>query len=227
MKVGDTGYFYVLDATPGKRHGDLLVHPAKEGQNILDSRDAGGRDFIREMLEKKSGLTTLPVAERRAGRDRAAHEDRRLRAVQGLELADRRRHLRRRDHRRSGAPAQPLPSLIGLVALAVFAADPARDHEAHRHPPARPGARRRRAHRPGRPDGAHRRRPAATRSACWPQAMNSISSGLSGVVGQVRAGAEQIAKASGEISAGNLDLCARTEAAGRQPGHHRRHRCRP
>jgi methyl-accepting chemotaxis protein len=41
--------------------------------------------------------------------------------------------------------------------------------------------------------------------------MNDISSRLSGVVGQVRLGAEQIAGASGEISSGNLDLCSRTE----------------
>jgi methyl-accepting chemotaxis protein-2 (aspartate sensor receptor) len=42
-------------------------------------------------------------------------------------------------------------------------------------------------------------------------AMNEIGKGLSNVVGQVRSGAEQIANASSEISAGNLDLCARTE----------------
>jgi methyl-accepting chemotaxis protein-2 (aspartate sensor receptor) len=42
-------------------------------------------------------------------------------------------------------------------------------------------------------------------------AMNEIGKGLSSVVGQVRSGAEQIANASGEISSGNLDLCARTE----------------
>jgi methyl-accepting chemotaxis protein-2 (aspartate sensor receptor) len=42
-------------------------------------------------------------------------------------------------------------------------------------------------------------------------AMNDIGKGLSRVVGQVRSGAEQIANASGEISAGNLDLCVRTE----------------
>src|SRR5205823_1951751 len=43
------------------------------------------------------------------------------------------------------------------------------------------------------------------------EAMNNITSGLSEVVGQVRAGAEQIATASSEISMGNLDLCSRTE----------------
>jgi methyl-accepting chemotaxis protein-2 (aspartate sensor receptor) len=42
-------------------------------------------------------------------------------------------------------------------------------------------------------------------------AMNEIGKGLSGVVGQVRGGAEQIANASSEISSGNLDLCTRTE----------------
>jgi methyl-accepting chemotaxis protein len=53
MKVGDTGYFYVLNAAQGKTYGDLIVHPVKEGKNILDSRDADGREFVREMLERR------------------------------------------------------------------------------------------------------------------------------------------------------------------------------
>jgi methyl-accepting chemotaxis protein len=57
IKVGDTGYFYVLNAAPGKNYGDLMVHPNKEGQNILDSRDADGREFVKEMLEEEGLIT--------------------------------------------------------------------------------------------------------------------------------------------------------------------------
>ena len=63
QKVGETGYYYVLNAAPGKTLGDLLVHPAKEGQNILSSRDADGREFIKEILEKKNGLMGLIMKE--------------------------------------------------------------------------------------------------------------------------------------------------------------------
>jgi len=60
LKVGDTGYYYVLDAAPGKDRGTLIVHPAKEGSNVLGAKDAGGREFIREMLEQGSGSIIYP-----------------------------------------------------------------------------------------------------------------------------------------------------------------------
>ncbi|MEN9356208.1 MAG: hypothetical protein RL695_379 [Pseudomonadota bacterium] len=60
IHVGSTGYFYVLNAKPGKDYGALLVHPAKEGSNILTARDDNGREFIREILEKKQGLIRYP-----------------------------------------------------------------------------------------------------------------------------------------------------------------------
>lgn len=60
LKVGETGYYYVLDANPGKDFGNLIVHPAKEGVNIAGAKDASGREFIREMLEKGSGEVVYP-----------------------------------------------------------------------------------------------------------------------------------------------------------------------
>lgn len=60
LKVGETGYYYVLDASQGKDRGNLVVHPAKEGSNILGAKDAGGREFIREMLERGSGEISYP-----------------------------------------------------------------------------------------------------------------------------------------------------------------------
>ena len=59
-KIGETGYYYVLDATPGKAFGNLVVHPAKEGQNIIGAKDGGGREFIREILERKTGRIVYP-----------------------------------------------------------------------------------------------------------------------------------------------------------------------
>lgn len=60
VTAGTSGYFYVLDASPGKDNGTLIVHPAKEGENILSAKDADGREFIREMLEKRQGTIRYP-----------------------------------------------------------------------------------------------------------------------------------------------------------------------
>ena len=59
-KVGQTGYFYVLDATPGQHRGDLLIHPTMEGKNALDSKDADGHAFVQEILERKDGVIHYP-----------------------------------------------------------------------------------------------------------------------------------------------------------------------
>jgi len=60
LKIGETGYVYVLDAKTGKDAGNLVVHPAKEGENILASKDSNGHEFIKEILEKKQGVITYP-----------------------------------------------------------------------------------------------------------------------------------------------------------------------
>jgi methyl-accepting chemotaxis protein len=71
VKVGETGYFYVLDARPGNDRGTLLVHPAKEGANLLAAKDASGREFIREILEKKQGVIRYPWSNSELGDSRA------------------------------------------------------------------------------------------------------------------------------------------------------------
>ena len=60
LKIGETGYVFVLDAHTGKDSGNLIVHPAKEGENILDSKDSNGHEFVKEMLDKKQGVITYP-----------------------------------------------------------------------------------------------------------------------------------------------------------------------
>lgn len=57
LKIGKTGYIYVLDAK-----GNLLIHPSLEGKNILDAKDAGGREFIKEILNRKQGSILYPWA---------------------------------------------------------------------------------------------------------------------------------------------------------------------
>jgi methyl-accepting chemotaxis protein-2 (aspartate sensor receptor) len=209
MKVGDTGYYYVLDATQGKTYGDLIVHPVKEGKNILASKDASGREFIREMLETKQGLITYPWMNAEAGETSprtkvvayTLFKDWNWMIAGGTyedEITKEAGRLRNRY------------IIIGLVALAIFAATL---HTVMKRTVTRPLVRARDA-AVRIAEGDLTVRMAVDRSdeiGLLADAMNNISSSLSTVVGQVRSGAEQIANASGEISSGNLDLCSRTE----------------
>ncbi|MEN3275165.1 MAG: methyl-accepting chemotaxis protein [Massilia sp.] len=207
IKVGETGYFYVLNSAPGKGYGELLVHPAREGENILDSRAADGRAFVKEMLEQQAG--TIAYAWQNPG-ETSAREKLVVFApfkewnwvVAGGTYRD-----------EITAHATELRNryfLFGLVALAVFAAALYAFVRARVTRPlaaARDAAVR-------MADGdltvqiASLGRDEIGRLA---DAMNGIGRNLSQVVGKVRSGAEHIASASGQISSGNLDLCVRTE----------------
>lgn len=55
IKIGDTGYGYVLDNT-----GTPIIHPALEGQPLIDSKDSDGRFFIREIISNKNGEIIYP-----------------------------------------------------------------------------------------------------------------------------------------------------------------------
>jgi nitrogen fixation negative regulator NifL len=51
IKIGRTGYAYIIDSS-----GSLVVHPAKEGENILGAKDSTGLEYIREITSKASLL---------------------------------------------------------------------------------------------------------------------------------------------------------------------------
>lgn len=58
LKVGETGYVFVLDAA--KEPGKALVHPAAEGKNLIEAKDSDGRLFVKEMIEMKQGHVRYP-----------------------------------------------------------------------------------------------------------------------------------------------------------------------
>ncbi|MBI1920538.1 MAG: Cache 3/Cache 2 fusion domain-containing protein [Geobacter sp.] len=60
IKIGETGYIYVLNAEEGANYGNLLIHPAQEGKNILDAKDANGREFIKDILKTRNGIIRYP-----------------------------------------------------------------------------------------------------------------------------------------------------------------------
>ena len=209
MKIGETGYYYVLNAAPGKTYGDLIVHPAKEGQNILDMRDAGGRAFVKDMLEQKRGTIAYPW--QNAEKGEAAPRQKVVAftlfkewnwLIAGGTYED--------EITRESAQLRNRYILVGLLALAVFAACLAaliKRIVTHPLKEARDAA----VRIAGGDLGAHTPVHSGDEIGLLAESMNSISGGLSSVVGQVRQGAEQIALASNEISTGNLDLCQRTE----------------
>jgi methyl-accepting chemotaxis protein len=207
IKVGKTGYFFVLDAAPGKGYGDLLVHPAKEGTNLLAAKSADGRPFIKEMLDKKSGVVSYDWQNPGETQSRekvvayASFEPWNWLVAGGTykdEIVEEAAKLRNRY------------VSFGLVALAIFAA---LLYVMVRATVTRPLVAVR--------DAAMRIAGGDLTAsvACARQdeigsladAVNGIGRNLSAVVGEVRNGAEQIASASEQISTGNLDLCERTE----------------
>ena len=56
FKIGQTGYFVVVDATPGPQYGDMLIHPTLAGKNALQVTDADGVPIVKNSLEAKSGV---------------------------------------------------------------------------------------------------------------------------------------------------------------------------
>ncbi|MFA9218552.1 MAG: Cache 3/Cache 2 fusion domain-containing protein [Sphingomonadaceae bacterium] len=207
VTIGHTGYVYVLNAAPGQHYGTLLVHPSKEGSNLLDTRSSNGRPFIKDMLEAKDGLIEYDWADKPGAtpREKLAmfHT---FKAWNWLvaggtytdEITAEARRLRNQY------------ALLGLAALLVFAGLLFWLVHANVTRPLK------------------RAEAAATRIASGDldvtlliknkdeiglvlRALNGISKSLSALVGQVRHGAEQIASASGEIASGNQNLSARTE----------------
>jgi methyl-accepting chemotaxis protein-2 (aspartate sensor receptor) len=207
IKIGDTGYFYVLNAAPGKAYGDLLVHPKREGENILDSRASDGRAFVQEILEKKTGSITYDW--KNPGETSA-----REKVVAFTHFKDWNWVIAGGTYRdeitQEAARLRNKYIGFGLVALLVFAAIL---YAYVRATITRPLAVARdaavRIADGDLTDSIERGR--NDEIGLLLDAMNGISRKLSAVVGKVRDGAEQIANASNEISTGNLDLCARTE----------------
>jgi methyl-accepting chemotaxis protein len=71
IKIGDTGYVFALDANPGANYGVLTLHPTQEGQNIAAAKDSAGHEFVREILEKKTGVIEYPWVDAQTGQTAA------------------------------------------------------------------------------------------------------------------------------------------------------------
>lgn len=67
MKIGDTGYFYILDAHDGANHGHMVVHPTGEGDDFTDMKDASGFPVIKAILDRKDGVIRYPWINKELG----------------------------------------------------------------------------------------------------------------------------------------------------------------
>ncbi|QGZ38484.1 methyl-accepting chemotaxis protein-2 (aspartate sensor receptor) [Pseudoduganella flava] len=207
IKVGATGYFYVLNSAPGDNLGRLIVHPKREGDVILDSKDAAGNPFIREMLDKKEGVIYYPWMnpDETSAREKvvayAWFKDWNWVIAGGAY---------REEITAEAAQLRNRYILAGFVALAIFSA---LLYLAVRRTISRPlGHVEQAATQIASGDlTVHVRADGDDEIARLTRAMNGISQNLSAVVGQVRVGADHIATASSEIASGNQDLSQRTE----------------
>jgi methyl-accepting chemotaxis protein len=69
-RIGLTGYVYAMDAAPG-RQGTLVLHPTSEGDSVLDDRDENGEAFAQRMLKERNGVIRYSWRNARTGEAKA------------------------------------------------------------------------------------------------------------------------------------------------------------
>lgn len=210
IKVGETGYFYVLDASQSSRRGELIVHPASEGKNLLEAKDAEGREFIREMLDRGEGVIQYPWINASLGETVSREKVVAYETLTGLgwtvaggtyldeltaEIVETSRLLMI-----GGLAAIALLTLGSIMVLNRLLGRPlkAAVETATR---LSEGDLTARLQAGGRQDEIGQ----------LAEAMNRIGISLSTIVAGVRTGATQVQAATQEIAAGNADLSNRTE----------------
>ena len=209
VRIGQTGYIFIVDAAPGAGYGQLVLHPNSEGKSALDFKASDGSLFIRQMLAQQNGTLRYTWTAPGESGERAREKQLRYRAfapwhwvIAGGAFSDEitleARQLRNQ-LALSGFIAALVFALLLYWLVRVLVARPLALAETAA---AQMAAGDLTVHLDARSEDEIGR---------VLRAMNRISDNLSQVVGQVRGSAGQIATASGEIASGNLDLSSRTE----------------
>jgi len=207
LKIGDTGYFYVLDSTPGARYGNLISHPTSEGENILQSKDSNGREFIKDILEKRQGVIHYPWQNK--GESRLRQKVVAFAPVPAFEwvIAG---GAYIEEITREAAVMRNISIAAGLIAVVILTI---LLYIVVRNTVSRPLAKVTEITEQ-LATGDLTARVNMERSdeiGKLVASINGISQGLANVVWNVRNGSETIATASEQIAAGNQDLSSRTE----------------
>jgi methyl-accepting chemotaxis protein-2 (aspartate sensor receptor) len=207
LKVGETGYFFVVNAKEGDTLGDFVVHPQNEGGKGLELRDAQGREYIRDMLNAGSGsLLVKPVDANGKPQPEQmlvyqTNKDWNW-TIAGVAFVD--------EIRREVTTLRNVLLLVGAIAMLGFAA--ALSLIVQRVVSRPLGDAKSAAERLAAGDLTVRLAPASQDEiGQLMSAMNGISSGLATLVTSIRQGTDQVATASAQIAAGNQDLSSRTE----------------
>ncbi|MFZ6709765.1 methyl-accepting chemotaxis protein [Undibacterium sp. TC9W] len=210
LKIGETGYFYAINSKEGSDYGLLTLHPSKEGQNVLASKDADGREFIKEMLEKKEGIIHYPWINKELGETEVREKMVAYRTnknwnwlIAGGVYTD--------EFTRESTSFMNMISGLTIVVLLIMG-----------------GVlyytmRRRLSHPLQEVNAAAMRLASGDLTVSLNvtrvdeigqlmQSINEIGRGLTSVVHQVRGNTASIAQSSKEIASGNADLSARTES---------------
>jgi methyl-accepting chemotaxis protein len=210
MKIGETGYFFVMDARPGSGYGNLLVHPTSEGKNLLGAKDSDGREFIREILERKNGLIRYPWLNKELGETSAREKVVAFSYFKGWEwviaggtyedeFTSEVRSLRNR-YALVGLVMVLLVSGIFYVLIRRMVIAPLDRASAAAQALAQGDL------------SVELQIDQHDEIGQLMASMNKIGSELTGVIHSVRQGSENVATASAEIAQGNHDLSARTES---------------
>nr|CBA32383.1 hypothetical protein Csp_D31870 [Curvibacter putative symbiont of Hydra magnipapillata] len=209
MKIGNSGYFYVLDARPGANYGNLIVHPASEGKNILDSKDPDGREFIKDILEQKSGTIRYPWINANMGETKAREKVVAFTFLKpwnwvvagGTYVDEYTSEVRsvRNIFAMSGLVVVVFTAMVLFYMVKRTVTRPLKEVQSAA----------------SRIAGGDLTVQLSKRSSDeigqMVDAINQIGSGLASVVESVREGSESVANASSEIAQGNQDLSMRTE----------------
>lgn len=209
MKIGNSGYFYVLDARPGANYGNLIVHPASEGKNILDSKDPDGREFIKDILEQKSGTIRYPWINASMGETKAREKVVAFTFLKpwnwvvagGTYVDEYTSEVRsvRNIFAMSGLVVVVFTAMVLFYMVKRTVTRPLKEVQSAA----------------SRIAGGDLTVQLSKRSSDeigqMVDAINQIGSGLASVVESVREGSESVANASSEIAQGNQDLSMRTE----------------
>ncbi len=209
ISIGSTGYFYVLDAKPGKDFGNLIVDPTNEGKNILDAKDAKGADITRDILTRGTGTLRYPALAsdgKSAGGERIAVFDKFPRwnwvIVGSVDTDDITREVSQLRNRSALLGVVAVLILVGMLFMLV--------RRLVLQPLALATAAAQRLATGDLTTSVKVER--ADEIGALMGAMNGISDGLSKVMTQVRQATQQITVSSSEIASGNSDLSTRTES---------------
>ena len=208
IKIGQTGYFFAINAKQGPDYGLAMLHPKLEGQNILEVRDSDGNYFIKQMMAQKQG--TILYQWKNKGESTAREKITVFNQIKGWdwmvaggvytdEITSVATALRNR-YVLIGTILNLMMAALLFVVIRMMVSRPL----AHATSAAQQIA-------------------AGDLSASLTvrgrdeigqlsEAMNGISQGLANIVGNVRRGTDAIAIASRDIASGNAELSSRTES---------------